>query len=324
VYTDIGHGSCGPGPGSGGFYSSDSLLFASWEVDYLKVDNCGTLDPSLSQWDYWSQFRDALNATGRQIYYSICPKTEAPNTGTAIPYFPTLVYSPPNNWTTEMHTSLANSLLVEYQNNVDNWYCDTPPTCCIEAASMTCGMITNVDAVVQMTQAAFSGPGSWNDADILEVCNDGHVNGGMTLNEYIASFSLWSIFASPLIISVNFLNPNLDMNCVQTVIMNKEVIAIDQDPLGSAGKLVYQEGNTTIDISSQIFVRQLSGGNFAAVLFNRGPQSQNMTLLWEYVGVSPTQQLQVRDVWLHQDVGTFIKQYEVSVPSHSVAMIVLS
>jgi len=54
-------------------------------------------------------FRDALNKTGRPIYYSICPKTVAPATGTAVPYAGSDIYSPPQNWTQEDHRSLSNA-----------------------------------------------------------------------------------------------------------------------------------------------------------------------------------------------------------------------
>ena len=61
---------------------------------------------------------------------------------------------------------------------------------CIDAGA-PCGLITNIDAFVQMTNASYSGPGGWNDADMLQVCNDGHLNGGMNLSEYQAELSMW-------------------------------------------------------------------------------------------------------------------------------------
>ena len=85
VYTDISLHTCG-GSGSMGHYKIDAETYAhDWQVDYLKVDYCGyTAGPTnltsgyLSyqpqpQYDAWMALGKELNATGRQIYYSICP-----------------------------------------------------------------------------------------------------------------------------------------------------------------------------------------------------------------------------------------------------------
>lgn len=49
----------------------DAESFASWEVDFLKYDNCWA---PASDWviDRYTAMHDALNATGRPIYYSMC------------------------------------------------------------------------------------------------------------------------------------------------------------------------------------------------------------------------------------------------------------
>jgi len=75
---------------------------------------------------------------------------------------------------------------------------------------------------------SFSGPGHWNDPDMLEVGN-----GGMTIPEYQAHFSLWAILAAPLISG----NDLRDMKPeIQQILTNREVIAVDQDKLGTSGQ----------------------------------------------------------------------------------------
>ena len=112
----IQHGcSCGSGPGSFGYYDLDAQTFADWHVSYLKVDFCGTHPspgvPSFADWmdpvqqlRRWQELRDALNRTGRPIYYSICPHALAPDSGTAAAWHNQsfapcsdtgVVYSPP-------------------------------------------------------------------------------------------------------------------------------------------------------------------------------------------------------------------------------------
>lgn len=125
VYTDLTDHSCGPGPGSGGHYSLDAKTFAlEWDADYLKVDYCGSSVPRdpLSQYAGFAALRDALNHTGKPIYYSICPHTHAVNSGPSAAYHRTTVYAPPSQWTASQRHALANSILVEFTNTFDLWY----------------------------------------------------------------------------------------------------------------------------------------------------------------------------------------------------------
>ncbi|GHP02064.1 hypothetical protein PPROV_000082000 [Pycnococcus provasolii] len=73
IYTDRGNATCAGRPGSRGFEGLDAATYASWGVDYLKEDSCwadsGHQDVAFA--DY-ARMRDALNATGRPIYFSLC------------------------------------------------------------------------------------------------------------------------------------------------------------------------------------------------------------------------------------------------------------
>ncbi|XP_011076595.1 alpha-galactosidase 3-like [Sesamum indicum] len=132
IYSDAGAFTCQVRPGSLFHESDDAELFASWGVDYLKYDNCFNLgiDPETR----YPPMRDALNATGRTIFYSLCewgvhdPALWAGKVG--------------NSWRT---TDDIN----------DSW------------ASMT------TIADLNDKWAAFAGPGGWNDPDMLEVGNGG-------------------------------------------------------------------------------------------------------------------------------------------------------
>jgi len=97
----------------------------TWQVDYC--GNSVSRDPD-PQYAGFSALRDALNATGKPIYYSICPHTPAPKVGTGLPYHGASVYSPPPEWSKEQRHALANSLLVEYTNSFDLWYADPTPS----------------------------------------------------------------------------------------------------------------------------------------------------------------------------------------------------
>lgn len=70
VYSDAGYYTCAKRPGSLGVEIKDAQKYAEWEVDYLKYDNCNTdgTSPKLR----YPVMRDALNKTGRPIFFSMC------------------------------------------------------------------------------------------------------------------------------------------------------------------------------------------------------------------------------------------------------------
>jgi alpha-galactosidase len=160
------------------------------------------------------------------------------------------------------------------------------------------------------TYASFSGPGHWNDPDMLEVGN-----GGMTDAEYRAHFSMWAIMAAPLIAG----NDLRSMDPATIAILTApEVIAVDQDPLGIQATLVGEiEGIT----KPEVYARQLSGVNTQAVaLLNRSDAAVDMTIRWEDIGL-PSGLATVRDLWERSDRGAFSGGYTVNVPTHGVVLI---
>ena len=70
LYTDLGNFTCGGRPGSLGFEKEDAMSYASWGIDYVKVDNCH--NDKISPKIRYPIMRDALNSTGRPIFYSMC------------------------------------------------------------------------------------------------------------------------------------------------------------------------------------------------------------------------------------------------------------
>lgn len=120
----------------------------------MKYDNCNT-DGSSSRVRY-PPMRDALNATGRPIFFSMC------QWGQESPW----IWASPigNSWRT---TGDISASWTSFTNILDK----------------------------QVTLSRFSGPGAWNDPDMLEVGN-----AGMTNDEYQSHFALWAALKSPLLI----------------------------------------------------------------------------------------------------------------------------
>jgi alpha-galactosidase len=132
LYSDAGNFTCAGRPGSLGYERTDAMTYASWGFDYLKYDNCN--NDNIAPQTRYPVMRDALNATGRQIFFSLCewgqddPGTWAPLVG--------------NSWRTtgdikDFWTSVLKNLLSNDR------------------------------------EAPYAGPGGWNDPDMLEVGNGG-------------------------------------------------------------------------------------------------------------------------------------------------------
>ena len=70
IYTDAGRKTCQGRPGSYGHERVDMATYASWGVDYVKIDWCyaDSLDAPVQ----YRKFRDAISAAGRPIVFSIC------------------------------------------------------------------------------------------------------------------------------------------------------------------------------------------------------------------------------------------------------------
>ena len=71
----------------------------------------------------------------------------------------------------------------------------------------------------------YTGPGGWNDPDMLEIGN----NGGMSKTEYMTHFSLWCLAKAPLLIGCDMSSMSND---TLEILSNSEVIAVNQDSLG--------------------------------------------------------------------------------------------
>jgi len=72
IYTDRGNHTCAGRPGSLGYEAIDAKTYASWGVDYLKEDSCYATQDHETAFAEYGKMRDALNATKREIYFSLC------------------------------------------------------------------------------------------------------------------------------------------------------------------------------------------------------------------------------------------------------------
>jgi len=116
-----------------GYEVIDAKTYAEWGVDYLKYDNCYAPTNLLPQVRF-ATMRDALNATGRPILYSMC------EWGVQSPW----------EWANKVGNSWRTT-----NDIADNWD----------------SFIRVLDGNIGLSP--YAGPGGWNDPDMLEVGNGG-------------------------------------------------------------------------------------------------------------------------------------------------------
>jgi alpha-galactosidase len=138
-------------------------------------------------------------------------------------------------------------------------------------------------------------------------------NGGMTADEYQTHMSLWAILAAPLLAGNDLSKMTPE---TKTILLNKEVIAVDQDRLGKQGD------RAMAWVLTEIWTKPLSDGALAAGLFNRDTEPHSVTLHLQDVGFPANAKL--RDLWKHQDVSASNGSYTVTVPGHGVALLKIS
>lgn len=177
-----------------------------------------------------------------------------------------------------------------------------------ENAGYSLGFLTILDKQAELSHLA--GPNRWNDPDMMEIGN-----GGMTNTEYKSYFSLWSILAAPLIAGNDL--SNMSKETIE-ILTNKDVIAIDQDPLGIQGKRIRKDGDL------EVWARPLADGGRAVVLFNRSSTKQKMSVNWTELNLPKNFKANVKNLWTKEEMKKVSNNYSADVESHGVVMIRIS
>ncbi len=133
------------------------------------------------------------------------------------------------------------------------------------------------------TLAAHAGPGHWNDPDMLEIGN-----GGMTPTEYRTHMSLWSMMAAPLIIGTDLRRAGAD---TLAILRNREIIALDQDPLGNQARVVSDRAGR------MAFAKPLSGGDVAVALYNATDTVAVLDVTSTDAGLPRAPAYRLKDLW---------------------------
>ncbi len=159
--------------------------------------------------------------------------------------------------------------------------------------------------------ASFAGPGRWNDPDMMIAGMPGLYD-----NQNRAFFSLWCHMAAPLMAG----NDLRDMNpSTVALLTNLEAIAVNQDPLGIQGHVVWNNGNASLWAGKPLF-----DGSQAALFFVHGKYRTGRRINWEEVGFDAADELYVRNLWTHQTTGPHAGGIFVRADSDDVAFLRIS
>jgi alpha-galactosidase len=163
-------------------------------------------------------------------------------------------------------------------------------------------MLANFHTNVQLAQ--YAGPGAWNDPDMLEVGN------GMSTTEDESEFSLWAEMAAPLIAGTNLQTASAT---TMSILMNKNVIAVDQDPPCKQGTEVSSAGGL------DVLTKPLTGGGAAVVLFNENTAAATISTTAAAAGLPAAASYTLSDLWANTSTST-AGPISASVPGHGVVM----
>lgn len=159
--------------------------------------------------------------------------------------------------------------------------------------------------------AGFAGPGRWNDPDMMIVGMP-----GLSEAQNRSLFSLWCMMASPLMAG-NDLRA-MDRTTIDAL-TNLEAIAVDQDPLGVQGCVIWNDGNVSLWAGKPLF-----DGSLAVLVLYQGKYRAERKITWEELGLKAADELYVRDLWTHKTSGPHAGSYTVSVGPDDVAFLRLS
>lgn len=289
IYSDAGWKTCGGRPGSRGYEYQDAMKYAEWGVDYLKYDWCNT--EGLKTEGAYLTMRDALYKAGRPIVFSLCEWGK----------------SNPWEWAKDVgHLwRTTGDIAAVFDGVVDH------------GTWKSWGVLQILD--MQDGLREFAGPDHWNDPDMMEVGN------GLTEIENRAHFSMWCMLAAPLMAGNDI--SSMD-EATRKILTKKEVIRIDQDPLGIQGMKYAHEGDL------EIWFKPLEKGDWAVCFLNRGEDPIEINFAWKKNSVNDEfskktadfneTTFNIFDIWEGKKVGSTDNNFESDLSGHDVKLLRLS
>jgi alpha-galactosidase len=285
IYSSPGSKTCARFEGSYGHEQQDADLYASWGIDYLKYDLCGF---HRQMGEMAPDNKPEQDRIMREAYQKMYRALR--NTGRPIVYS-LCQYGHDSSW--QWAASVGGNM---WRTTAD-----------IDPTFFRISQIGREQAGL----AKYAGPGHWNDPDMLEIGN-----GKLTPDENRTHMGMWAMLAAPLLAGNNLsqLTPE-----VTAILTNREILAIDQDPLGKQAERIFAEGPI------EIWSRPLADGSHAIAIFNFGEDEsflRGIKLHLQTAGAGSN--WKARDVWAGKDLGRITDDYPLRLKRHACLILRLS
>ncbi len=272
-------------PAGQAYYDSIARLYASWQVDLIKVD-CISSHPYKG--DEIRMLRAALDKTNRPILLSLSPGPAPLEKADEIRKYAQMWRISDDIW--------------------DLWHSSVP---------YPQGLGDQFDNVAKW--AGVSEPGHWPDADMLPLGYLGPAPGWgkprqtqLSHDEQRTLFTLWSIFRSPLMIGGDLTSAD---DLTVALLTNGEVLEMDQHSTES--RPVIANDKTVAWLS-----RRVGAAGYYVALFNISPSAEKIHYEWKELGLTSAK-YQVRDLWEHKDIGSE-ESINLTLPAHGCVLYRLS
>jgi alpha-galactosidase len=306
IYTSAAPQACSGRVGSGGHVAADARTFASWGADYVKLDWCGADYSPAGAAAIAGAWRAALNAARRPIILAI-------NAGGS-PSVGTWAHAIANSW--RVGGDVCGS-----------WYNQTRQPL---ATARRCynrqyneGIYDYLTSPGLREQAALAGPGHYIDPDMLEVGTAGESAVGKDLPtpaldpaEAGTNFAMWAMWSAPLIAG-NDPRSMSGRDIASEILLNRQIIAIDQDPLGRPATLILSSENW------QVWRKPLADGSTAVAVVNLAGIPQQGSFGWAALRETAPP-VTVTDAWTQRVPPVSRAGLTVQAAAHATAIYVLS
>ncbi|KAF2163875.1 carbohydrate-binding module family 13 protein [Zasmidium cellare ATCC 36951] len=301
IYSDAGNETCGGYPGSLGYEEIDAKTFASWGIDYLKLDGCnvypkpGQSDEERYQ-EIYSHWHDIFSHSENPLIFSESAPAYFAGEDNLTDWYTVMDWVP-------VYGELARHSqdVVVHKSSKRPWN----------------SVMANYDQEVRLARE--QGVGYYNDPDFL-IADEPE----LTFEEKKSHFALWSSLSAPLIISAYI--PDLPEETIE-YLTNENFIAVDQDKLALQATLVSHDGTW------DVLAKSLSNGDRLVTILNNGSSTGTIEVPLSRIGYAgssqrgwwpgPGSNLQVKDLWTGK-VSSLSAQgrnaaIKATVPSHGTA-----
>lgn len=296
LYTDEADRTCAGAFGSYGYEEKDAQTYADWGIDVVKCDYCFAPDDVETAKTRYKSLADAFVKAGNNTILYIC------EWGVREPW----------KWGAEVGGRC--------------WRISQDVRDCWTGSGTGVGVVQSIEAMKNLS--AYQGVNRFNDSDML--CTGLHATGkssndlcggtgaGMTDDEYATQFALWCMWSSPMALSFDP-SKNTLTDADYRLLLNKELIALNQDRMGQQADLVSEADDLIV------FAKDCENGDVVLSVTNMSNSTKTATFDFAKVAaLDPEKTYIVRDVMENKDEADAAGQFTADVRTHATRVFRLS